>query len=136
MKTILLAALALVAAAAPVQAVARTFVVKSVNIMSPQNKFPTGAPSFKKGAIVKLNITKKKVTGPKKISIPSKKKSAAADVYNKSVPKQGKSDTATVRKNKTKVIAVELSFTRKVSQKFMGRTVKTTGMVTYILEPK
>jgi hypothetical protein len=136
MKTILLATLALAAIAAPVQAAKKSFVVDNVAIATLDGKIPDGAPVFKKGDVIKLNIKSgKKVTGPKKIEIPFLKSSATDDIYSKIIAKQGKSDVATVKKNTSgKIINVNLAFTRKVASPIPG--VTAPGIVTYILLPK
>jgi hypothetical protein len=134
MKTILLVCIGIVAAIAPVHAASKSFKVTDVVIVSLTNKIPPGAPVFKKGATVKLNISKKRVTGQKGISIPLIRGSATEDIYTKIIARQGKSDTATVSKFGGKITGVNLNFTRKIASPIPGVTMP--GQVTYILEPK
>jgi hypothetical protein len=134
MKTILLATLALAAIAAPVQAAAKPFVVDNVAIATLDGKIPKGAPVFKKGDVIKLNIKSKKLTGPKRIAIPHLKSSATDVIYSKIIAKQGKADVATVKRSAGQIINVNLAFTRKVASPIPG--VTAPGLVTYILLPK
>jgi hypothetical protein len=134
MKTILLAALALAAVAVPVQAAAKPFKVETVAITTLDGKVPKGAPVFKKGEIVKLNIKAKRLTGPKQISIPHARTTATEVIYSLILGAKGKSDVATVTKVSGKINRVELVFTRKVASPIPGVTMP--GLVTYTLIPK
>ncbi len=140
MKTIVLAALAAVATLAPLHAVEKAFKVTNVLIVTPNSQRPPGAPNFKKGDTVRLDIGKNRVTGPQGITIPIASTSVTADVYNK-VKNVASTDTATIRKNgltgkKSKIIGGELNFTRPVKMSVFGQTITTAGMITYTLEPK
>jgi hypothetical protein len=128
MKTILLATLTAFAIAAPIQAAAKSYKIVDVVLLSPTGKVP-GAPSFRKGATISIDVTKKVVTGPQKISIPRKKGSATEDLYAKVDARQAKSDTAVVSKSGGKITQIKLNFTRKV----LGNIA---GQITYILQPK
>jgi hypothetical protein len=134
MKTILLAALALAAVAAPVQAAKKPFKVVTVTITTLDGKTPDGAPKFKKGDTIKLNIKPKKLTGPEEISIPHARTTASEIIYSLIDGKKGKSDVATVTKVSGKINRVELVFTRRVASPIPGVTMP--GLVTYTLIPK
>jgi hypothetical protein len=128
MKTILLATLAAFAIVAPVQAAAKSYKIVNVVVVSPTGKVP-GAPSFKKGATIKIDVTKKMVTGPQSISIPFKKGSVTEDLYNEVDAKEAKSNTAVVSKSRGKITQIKLNFTRKA----LGNI---PGQITYFLQPK
>ncbi len=137
MKTLILAALAVVATVAPLHAKKvkpQAFTVAHVTIASPNGQIPGGAAVFKEGSTVMLTITKKKLTGPKKISLPIKTKSITSDYYIKTTG-TSKSISANVQKNTStqKPINVDLSFTGPV--KIFGN-ITSAGLVTYTLVPK
>jgi hypothetical protein len=134
MKTILLATLALAAVAAPVQAAKKAFKVETIAIATLDGKSPKGAPVFKKGDIVKLDIQKKKLNGPQGISIPLLRSTATEVIYSLILAKKGKSDVATVSKVSGKINRVELVFTREIASPLPGVTMP--GLVTYTLLPK
>lgn len=131
MKTILLATVAAIATLAPIQAATKAFVVKEVSIVTLNGKIPPGAPVFKKGQVVKLNITPKKLKGPKGIKMSIQSKSVTADSYFQAI-KALTYNQATVHKNtKTKKpIAVDLTCFRPVP---VFGSVTAPGQVSYTL---
>lgn len=134
MKLILLATLAIAAIVSPVQAAAKPFKVENVVITTMDGKIPKGTPVYNRGATVKLNIQAKRLTAPKKVTIPVLRTTDTEIVYSKIDGKQGKSDVATVTKQDGKITRVVLVFTRKVASPFPGVTMP--GLVTYTLVPK
>lgn len=137
MKTFMLTALAVVATMAPLHAKkvkSQAFTVKEVTIVSVNGKIPTGAATFSKGATVVLKISPKKLTGPKKISLPIESSDITSDFYRKATGTL-KYTSANVHKNTTtgKPVGVDLTFFGPV--KVMGN-ITAPGQVTYTLVPK
>lgn len=137
MKSILLAALAVVATVAPLQAKKvkpQAFTVQNVTIVSVNGKMPNSAVVFKKGSTVMLTITANKLKGPKKIALPIVGTSVSSDIYRKATGTL-QYTVANVHKNTTthKPVGVDLTFFGPV--KIFGN-VTAAGQVSYTLVPK
>lgn len=137
MKTIMLAALAVVATIAPLQAKkvkSQSFTVKEVTIVSVNGKIPDGAPKFSKNSTIVLKISPKKLKGPKKINLSIESKSVTSDLYRKATGTLAYT-AANVHKNTTtgKPVGVDLTFFGPV--KVMGN-ITAPSQVTYTLVPK
>ncbi len=137
MKTFILAALAIVATVAPLHAKkvkSQTFIVKEVTVVSVSGSLPKGAAKFKKGATVKLKISPKKLTGPKKISMLIESSSITSDVYREGTGTL-QYTLAKVNKNTTTQKAINVDLTFFGPAKVFGN-VTAAGQVSYTLVPK
>ena len=137
MKSILFAALAIVATVAPLHAKkikSQTFKVAAVTITTVNGKLPAGAAKFTKGSTVSLKISPQKLTGPKKINLDIETKSIVKDSYRKGTGVLQYTE-AVVRKNTTtkKPISVDLTYFGPVK---IFDNITAPGQVVYTLVAK